>query len=86
MLNNVSPTISILMFAKVFPISQASANQRSGRAGRTGPGNCYRLYTERQYKDKMLTATVPGLNSHYVIIIFSTLKLLLVDWGKGGDF
>jgi len=30
----------------VFPVSQAGANQRSGRAGRTGPGVCYRLYTE----------------------------------------
>jgi ATP-dependent RNA helicase DHX8/PRP22 len=27
----------------VVPISQASANQRSGRAGRTGPGKCFRL-------------------------------------------
>ncbi|KAI0024547.1 P-loop containing nucleoside triphosphate hydrolase protein [Xylariomycetidae sp. FL0641] len=26
-------------------ISKASANQRSGRAGRTGPGHCYRLYS-----------------------------------------
>ncbi|CAD5215772.1 unnamed protein product [Bursaphelenchus okinawaensis] len=29
-------------------ISQASANQRKGRAGRTGPGICYRLYSEHQ--------------------------------------
>ena len=27
----------------VTPISQASATQRAGRAGRTGPGKCYRL-------------------------------------------
>lgn len=26
-------------------ISKASADQRSGRAGRTGPGHCYRLYS-----------------------------------------
>ena len=30
----------------VAPISQAQAKQRAGRAGRTGPGKCYRLYTE----------------------------------------
>merc|ERR1719183_34810 len=30
----------------VAPISQASARQRAGRAGRTGPGKCFRLYTE----------------------------------------
>lgn len=36
-------------------ISKASANQRAGRAGRTGPGHCYRLYSsalyERDFKD-----------------------------------
>ncbi|GFR53029.1 hypothetical protein Agub_g15721, partial [Astrephomene gubernaculifera] len=32
-------------------ISRASADQRKGRAGRTGPGTCYRLYSEAQYND-----------------------------------
>uniref|UniRef100_A0A8C6R0H2 Probable ATP-dependent RNA helicase DHX34 n=1 Tax=Nannospalax galili TaxID=1026970 RepID=A0A8C6R0H2_NANGA len=32
-----------------FWISQASAEQRKGRAGRTGPGVCYRLYAESDY-------------------------------------
>jgi ATP-dependent helicase HrpA len=31
------------------PISKASANQRRGRAGRTRPGICYRLYTRKDY-------------------------------------
>jgi len=30
----------------VSPISRASAQQRAGRAGRTRPGKCFRLYTE----------------------------------------
>uniref|UniRef100_A0A8D9DVY2 Probable ATP-dependent RNA helicase DHX34 n=1 Tax=Cacopsylla melanoneura TaxID=428564 RepID=A0A8D9DVY2_9HEMI len=30
-------------------ISKANAEQRKGRAGRTGPGICYRLYSESQY-------------------------------------
>ena len=30
-------------------ISQSSADQRAGRAGRTAPGKCYRLYTEEDY-------------------------------------
>ena len=38
----------------VTPISQASASQRAGRAGRTGPGKCYRLYTEAAYRNEML--------------------------------
>ena len=45
----------------IFPISQANSNQRSGRAGRIGPGTCYRLYTERQYRDELLVATVPEI-------------------------
>jgi ATP-dependent RNA helicase DHX37/DHR1 len=30
-------------------ISQASAEQRAGRAGRTGPGHCYRLFSSAVY-------------------------------------
>jgi len=33
-------------------ISQASANQRMGRAGRTGPGHCYRLYSSAVFNDQ----------------------------------
>ena len=32
------------------PVSKASATQRAGRAGRTKPGSCYRLYTEEAYQ------------------------------------
>ncbi|KAJ6852262.1 ATP-dependent RNA helicase DEAH12, chloroplastic-like [Iris pallida] len=35
---------------KVGRITQSSANQRAGRAGRTGPGKCYRLYSEFDFK------------------------------------
>ncbi|XP_018342156.1 PREDICTED: probable ATP-dependent RNA helicase DHX34 isoform X2 [Trachymyrmex septentrionalis] len=42
---------------KEFWISKASAEQRKGRAGRTGPGVCYRIYSEEEYKmlEKYLT-------------------------------
>lgn len=36
---------------KEFSISKASADQRKGRAGRTGAGVCYRLYTEKDYNE-----------------------------------
>ena len=36
------------------PISKASCNQRKGRAGRTMPGICYRLYTKNDYENKPL--------------------------------
>lgn len=45
----------------VTPISQASANQRAGRAGRTGPGKCFRLYTEAAYKNEMLPNNIPEI-------------------------
>lgn len=45
----------------VAPISQASAKQRAGRAGRTGPGKTYRLYTEQAFKSEMLELSVPEI-------------------------
>lgn len=52
---------NLFIFEQVYPVSQANANQRSGRAGRTGPGQCYRLYTARQYKEELLVTTVPEI-------------------------
>lgn len=46
---------------QVYPVSRANADQRSGRAGRTGPGYCYRLYTRRQYLDELLLTGVPEI-------------------------
>ncbi|XP_014205255.1 pre-mRNA-splicing factor ATP-dependent RNA helicase PRP16 [Copidosoma floridanum] len=46
---------------QIYPVSQANANQRAGRAGRTGPGQCFRLYTERQYMDELLPTGVPEI-------------------------
>lgn len=37
------------------------ANQRAGRAGRTRPGKCYRLYPSRIYNDEFLDVTVPEI-------------------------
>ncbi|KAJ1347611.1 Pfam:DUF1605, partial [Parelaphostrongylus tenuis] len=44
-----------------FWVSKASADQRKGRAGRTGPGVCYRLYSQEQY-DKMNDFTPSEIN------------------------
>lgn len=45
----------------VTPISQAQAKQRAGRAGRTGPGKCFRLYTNAAYQNEMLPSTIPDI-------------------------
>jgi hypothetical protein len=39
-------------------ISQANANQCTGRAGRTGSGLCYRLYTEMAYRGELFENTI----------------------------
>ncbi|EAW08694.1 ATP-dependent RNA helicase ECM16 [Aspergillus clavatus NRRL 1] len=42
-------------------ISKASANQRAGRAGRTGPGHCYRLYSSAIYEGEFSEYTDPEI-------------------------
>lgn len=64
---------------QIYPISQANANQRSGRAGRTGPGHCFRLYTESQYKNEMLTTTVPEIQRTNLANVVLLLKSLGVE-------
>lgn len=46
---------------QITPISQANASQRSGRAGRTGPGKAYRLYTEQAFRNEMYLQTIPEI-------------------------
>ncbi|XP_022132198.1 probable pre-mRNA-splicing factor ATP-dependent RNA helicase DEAH4 isoform X2 [Momordica charantia] len=45
----------------VVQISKVQANQRAGRAGRTLPGKCYRLYTSMDYQEEFLDVTVPEI-------------------------
>ncbi|CAN1794694.1 Probable pre-mRNA-splicing factor ATP-dependent RNA helicase DEAH4 [Linum perenne] len=45
----------------VIQISKVQANQRAGRAGRTRPGKCYRLYPSAVYQDELLDVTVPEI-------------------------
>lgn len=60
----------------VAPVSQASARQRAGRAGRTGPGKCFRLYTESAYQNEMLPSSVPELQRSNLATTVLTLKAL----------
>ncbi|KAI3939962.1 hypothetical protein MKW98_029738 [Papaver atlanticum] len=63
---------------QVFPVSQAAAKQRAGRAGRTGPGICYRLYTESAFENEMLPSPVPEIqrtNLGNVVLLLKSLKI-----------
>eukprot|EP00850_Spirogloea_muscicola_P022812 SM000313S11962 [mRNA] locus=s313:62207:71334:+ [translate_table: standard] len=63
---------------QVFPVSRAAADQRSGRAGRTGPGTCYRLFTENAYQTEMLANPVPEIqrtNLGNVVLLLKSLNV-----------
>jgi len=45
----------------ISPTSRASANQRAGRAGRVGPGKCFRLYTTWAFDHEMEESTTPEI-------------------------
>uniref|UniRef100_A0A8C9YKE3 ATP-dependent RNA helicase DHX8 n=1 Tax=Sander lucioperca TaxID=283035 RepID=A0A8C9YKE3_SANLU len=70
----------------VTPISQAQAKQRAGRAGRTGPGKCYRLYTERAYRDEMLTTNVPEIQRTNLASTVLSLKAMGINDLLSFDF
>jgi ATP-dependent RNA helicase DHX8/PRP22 len=70
----------------VTPISQASARQRAGRAGRTGPGKCYRLYTEHAFKTEMLSTNIPEIQRTNLGNVVLQLKAMGINDLLGFDF
>jgi pre-mRNA-splicing factor ATP-dependent RNA helicase DHX16 len=60
----------------VTPISKASAMQRAGRSGRTGPGKCFRLYTAYNYLHDLEDNTIPEIQRTNLANIVLTLKSL----------
>lgn len=62
----------------VVPISKSSANQRAGRAGRTGPGKCLRLYTEASFEQMSVKAT-PEVQRTNLAPMILQLKALGID-------
>jgi ATP-dependent RNA helicase DHX8/PRP22 len=70
----------------VMPISQAQARQRSGRAGRTGPGKCYRLYTEAAFRNEMMPTSIPDIQRTNLASTILTLKAMGVNDLLNFDF
>lgn len=63
----------------VSPISQESADQRAGRAGRTRPGKCYRLYTKESYENDLRKTTYPEILRSNITSVVLDLKKLGID-------
>ncbi|KAK3721330.1 DEAH-box ATP-dependent RNA helicase prp22 [Vermiconidia calcicola] len=71
---------------QVTPISQAQAKQRAGRAGRTGPGKCFRLYTENAFQSEMLPTTIPEIQRQNLSNTILMLKAMGINDLLGFDF
>ncbi|GMM57962.1 DEAH-box ATP-dependent RNA helicase [Maudiozyma humilis] len=63
----------------VSPISKASAQQRAGRAGRTRPGKCFRLYTEEAFQKELIEQSYPEILRSNLSSTVLELKKLGVD-------
>ena len=62
----------------VTPCSRASANQRAGRAGRVGPGKCFRLYTKWAFYNELDESTTPEIqraNLNSVVLMLKSLGI-----------
>ncbi|KAJ8917251.1 hypothetical protein NQ315_002268 [Exocentrus adspersus] len=59
--------------------SKASADQRAGRAGRTGPGHCYRLYSSAVFNDTFQDYSVPEIQQKPVDDLYLQMKCMNVD-------
>ncbi|CAN1314137.1 Pre-mRNA-splicing factor ATP-dependent RNA helicase DEAH10 [Linum perenne] len=69
----------------IIPTSKAQALQRSGRAGREGPGKCFRLYPESEF-EKLEDSTKPEIKRCNLSNVILQLKALGVDDIFGFDF
>ena len=65
------------------PISQASANQRKGRCGRTSDGICIRLYTEEDFESRPEFTDPEILRTNLASVI---LQMAALDLGDMADF
>ncbi|KAG9307805.1 hypothetical protein G9A89_023370 [Geosiphon pyriformis] len=60
-------------------ISKASADQRAGRAGRTSPGHCYRLYSSAVFNDQFENHTTPEIHRMPIEGVVLQMKAMNID-------
>ncbi|KIJ21992.1 hypothetical protein PAXINDRAFT_159969 [Paxillus involutus ATCC 200175] len=71
---NYNPEIGISSLVEQW-VTRAAARQRRGRAGRTRPGTCYKLYTRKQ-EEKMKSFPVPEILRTPLESISLTVKVM----------
>lgn len=60
-------------------VSKAAASQRTGRAGRTGPGHCYRLYSSAVYNDRFEEYSQSEIQRKPVDDLLLQMKAMNID-------
>jgi pre-mRNA-splicing factor ATP-dependent RNA helicase DHX16 len=70
----------------VTPCSRASAGQRAGRAGRVGPGKCFRLYTKWAFYNELEENTTPEIQRTNLSGVVLMLKSLGINHLIDFDF
>ncbi|CAM5164643.1 unnamed protein product [Eretmochelys imbricata] len=74
---NHNPRVG-LDILEVVPISKSEAMQRAGRAGRTSPGKCYRVYSKEFWDQCMPNHMIPEIKRTSLTSVILTLKCLAV--------
>ncbi len=64
------------------PVSRASCNQRRGRAGRTAPGTCYRLYTREDFEERPEYTTEEIYRTDLSEVVLRMAELGITDFEK----
>ena len=64
------------------PVSKASCNQRRGRAGRTAPGVCHRLYTKKDYDGRPMYTLEEILRTDLSEVVLRMAELGIRDFER----
>eukprot|EP01103_Thecamoeba_quadrilineata_P019321 TRINITY_DN776_c0_g1_i6.p1 TRINITY_DN776_c0_g1~~TRINITY_DN776_c0_g1_i6.p1 ORF type:complete len:1355 (+),score=401.33 TRINITY_DN776_c0_g1_i6:191-4066(+) len=72
-------TVSGISRFEVVWSTQASADQRAGRAGRVGPGHCYRLYSSALYNDTFPKHPLPEICRIPIEGVVLQMKSMSID-------
>ena len=83
-LNHYSPKTFTESLVEV-PVSKASCAQRRGRAGRTGPGTCHRLYTKADYDARPMYTLEEIHRTDLSEVVLRMAELGITDF-EGFDF
>ncbi|XP_060848731.1 probable ATP-dependent RNA helicase kurz [Rhopalosiphum padi] len=72
------PVTSVSRFSVVWE-SKASANQRAGRAGRTSPGHCYRLFSSALFNDEFPEWNLPEIQTIPIDNVILQMKSMKIN-------